>query len=167
MQEQLAKVEGAVVYWTARLTDLTKLKAAWSKLGYGSMVPAKRSGLQLMRDALMMEFPSNGSPRLVRKMKGGNALAVVIENKEDTDNRYTTVQKAKLLKDGSIETDPPTVLVQGRYDSMATTMPGSAVGNLLIRAVRHLSGVTLRNTGGIYWVPPEGLDRFRLLAEAV
>lgn len=175
MIENQAKVEGAVVYWTARQTDLIKLRAAWDKLDqtagrpgtYTRMLPTKREGVQLLRDALIAEFPRNGNPRLVRRLTGSSALAVVTEHRGNDTNSYDVIQTAKLERTGTITTEPLNPAVDLRYLQLADTLPGSKVGNVLIKAVRKLDGTTLRSTGGIYWIPPDGLETFRLLAEAV
>lgn len=160
-------VKGAVVYWTARRTDLTALKAAWDDLGFGRLLPDRRSGVQLLRDALMAEFPNNGKARLVRRAKDGNTLTVVYEDRQPGGNVYAAVQSATYhAADGRVEADPPNPAVAERYDELSTVFPGGAVGHALIKAVRKLDGVALRPTGGVYWLPPDGLEQFRKLAEA-
>lgn len=167
MIETGSPVKGAVVYWTARRTDLDKLRQGWQPLGFAKLLPLKRKGIDLLREALLTEFRSNGRPRLVRRTANSSNLAVVIEDKQQTDNNYATIQRARLEKDGSITTDPPNPAIPVRYDALSTVLPGGTVGNMLIKAVRKLDGTTLRSTGGIYWVPPDGIDKFRLLAEAL
>lgn len=167
MVESEIDVKGAVVYWTARQTDLEKLRVEWDRLGFGKLLPDRRHGIQLLRDALLTKFPRNGNARLVRRMRSSNALAVVTEHRGEGTNTYDVLQTAKLDKLNNITTDPINPEIDLCYEALSKTLPGSMVGSILIKAVRKLDGTTLRSSGGIYWIPPAGLNLLRHLAEGL
>lgn len=174
MQDKSLSVSGLATYWSlGDGTDLEKLKAAWEDVGFDDMIPEQRDGLEVLREALDSLYPvsikKGEMKHLIRQVKrtgAGPGLAVVLEDRTDpTGNTYSTVLTARL--NGTVEAGPETAVVQAAYTAAQQRLPAGAVASALIRAARKLKGITLRDTGGIYWIPAAVIPTWRKLAEAV
>jgi hypothetical protein len=155
-----ASTAGAVVYWTLQgAIDHAKLVAAWKDAGLDpdDLVAPPSAVMALQR--AVRQFASKRV--LARSITQGH-WALVDEQVVGDKLVYTDLLNAKL--DTAAETltlTPDHGGVRAAYDVHRTVVETRDVSNWLAGICEDLGGVTLRNTGGIYFLPPAALEKFR------
>lgn len=165
---------GAIVWW--RLSgdiDHSSLANAWLAAGE--------------RDDTLLETPSPASALrravntlrethvLVRALGQGEGFAVVRETIKDrvtADVDYDVkfrvfVDPVGRLKFGSGVSQLDMDVVRAQYDHFLETLTPQDVSSWLVDIMVSLDAVALRDTGGVYFVPPTSLDRLNRITDAL
>ena len=169
MIEKTTKIAGAVTYWTlAEWTDVNNIGSAFTILGLNKFSPQPPTPLVACKRALVEVFGDRNT--LVRPL-GDDKYAVVREKRvEGDDLDYDVEFKVQATKNDQPLVDPaghPGALpFQEAYTQFRSKVPSGAVGSALAQLARHLGGVRLRESGGVFWLPEDSLETWRKLANA-
>ncbi len=165
-------IAGAAVYWTlGENTDFNRFSSALSAAGFRKHVPERPTDYACLRDTLQDDqsgavvFPVKGTPtptfEVVRVRGDGEAKR----------NEYRHVMTASVTASGNIETDTGDPATDYRLTAAfrwrREQLPYHLVSRALVEIVFQLQGVTLRPSGGIYWIPSAALERWEMVANAI
>lgn len=168
---------GAISYW--RLSgdvDLDKLRAAWIAAGLDpAVLPARPSQETALHRAVQTLAAKR---RLVRPLGNRNEWAIVDETVIDTTISHNVIAHVRYVKDSAEQVQ---INVQGagydeenlapkiraEYLAQRGRLAATDVSGWLIRQAAKLQAVTLRDLGGIYFIPRGGVDYWRKVADVV
>ena len=177
------RLEGAVVFWSASRTERSSLINTLDVLGLGEYMPGERTDesalVWAIKSALKL-YRTEGStfqviPRKDRKSDGFEVQQVV----HGKNNHYRNLMSLSLnylgqpRVFGGPDSSHTTIdfarfegYVQAAYTEAKNNVEGSAVGQMLVKLMlRHFGGLTLKDTGGVYWVPNDALETLMSLKE--
>jgi|GEM_PF-3487170 len=184
-----SRPEGAIVYWNGAPTDRQKLFEGLTATGMEDYVPCQRTEAASLKMALE-EFIDDAiserrSARTHKTQQDGervirdkivqplrnqkeNGFEVVDVTRKDDQNDYVVDFAAKVI-DGQVQISrgyASQAKVQRAYEVYRATLGGSAIGGALIDIVKDLGGVTLRDSGGIYWLANDKLEQWEKVISA-
>lgn len=169
---------GLVVLW--RLSgevDLEKLAAAWLAAGLDEKLLPKPASPVVALHRAVVELQTRH--QLVRKIEGERAGWAVVEERQDGNGmeaqlNYNVTTRVRLVGDEDAEQleflppDGPLVgEVRTEYERARRQLSQQDVSVWLVRRVEELRAVALRDTGGIYFVPRDAVDRWRAMCGAL
>jgi hypothetical protein len=190
------RVEGAVVFWSAGATRRLDLLLVYDSLGLDEFMPGEKTPeaalLQSLKSCLKRHKREGESfniiPRRNRKMDGFEVQRVV----HGKVNEYHTMLIARVGSGPLLEAGPdyrrefnatqpgmpyPDMdrevfdwcenYLRPSYVAALNHVEGAAVGRSLVSIVDHLDGLTLKDTGGVYWVPSEAVPVIMALREGL
>lgn len=174
METQRNDIAGSAVFWTlGEETDFGQFSDALRRAGFSKFLPERQTDYAALRDALTADqtgceiFPVKGAATptfevvSVRRDHGSS----------DPRNEYTHRLTAHVTAAGNVATDT----YDGATDARLTAafrrqrerVPYHAVSRSLVAIVYSLQGVTLRPSGGIYWIPNAAFERWEMVAHAL
>ena len=173
-------VRGKVAYWTlGNKTDAEALRKELELLNLSKFAPDNNTNKASLKIAL--ERICSNRRRLVRPRPAGErGYAIVTETKDQNGKSLDhSVDFDVLLPDGMdtpVFRDPtsgdiinpleePQIL--HRYQIEQDRCSSHKLGIALVRIVDHFHGVSLRPTGGLYWIPEGILSRWDAVGAAV
>ena len=174
---------GANVFWTlGEDTDADFLEEQLSalKLSFGKLAPKKNSDKAALHIATKRVCANRR--RLVRPLPSGiHGYAVVNEDQDDNGKSLDhSVDFDVLFLQGGDNTpvfqDPQTGelifpqeanAILGRYATERQRCNSHKVGIMLAKIVDRLHGVSLRPTGGYYWIPEQKVPLMESVAQIV
>lgn len=169
MVEAGIRVGGAVTLWSvAQHYVKEKLKDELHKLGLAHYCPLKRADSQCLKDAL--ERRVGGKDREVMALAKGQGFSVkqVTRGQTDVDlnTRLVVLQSAGNL---TFITDylQAETMVRDEFDFQSSIVTGNQVSSMLVSIAKAMGGQTLRDSGGVYWMPPERVDLWQQVGKAV
>lgn len=178
-----ARPEGGIVYWNGAPTDRQSLLAGLTAIGMEDYVPCQRTEAASLKMALeeyiddkiaerraaRSHKTAQDGERVVRdkivqplRNQKENGFEVVDVTRKDEANDYVVDFAAKVV-DGQVVVSrgyATQAKIQQAYEVYRATLGGSAIGGALIEIVKKLGGVTLRDSGGIYWLPDVCLEKW-------
>ncbi len=172
-----SNVTGAVVYWTmSGDDDLAKLREEWTKAELPEewlpTPPSPKAALGRAAKDLQTK------QRLIRQdPKGG--WSVVHEGVKDGELGYQLGVRVHLsgTEDQEVVADPETLdrehaqedfeRVKIEFARVRSTVGAVDASGWLIQMARRLRGVSLRDSGGVYFIPKGDVDRFRAVRDAL
>lgn len=170
---------GAVIWW--RLSgnvDAGALKTAWlaSDLPEGDL-PDPPSEVTALRRAMADQREAR---RLVRPLGRGNGFAIVDERVKDdkTELAYEVILTAKLDQVGRLTFETPSGVddgvrgiieeIRAAFDRHLETLSQADISDWLAKMVmRQLDAVSLRDTGGVYFLPRPSVERIGTVADVL
>tara|TARA_R100001129_G_scaffold56172_2_gene38664 strand:+ start:605 stop:1459 length:855 start_codon:yes stop_codon:yes gene_type:complete len=172
-------VRGQVVFWTlSNKTDAEYLKNELELQNMGGFAPDKNTNKSSLKIALTAVCANRR--RLVRSLVGERGYAVVSEHKDSTGvSLGHTVDFDALLPDGAgspvfrrpdtgeIFNPPEENAILHRYQIEQQRCSSHKLGIAMVKMVDRLHGVSLRPTGGFYWIPEPAVPRWNALAKAI
>lgn len=166
METTEVRISGGSVFWSIGNTNRDALKAGLEAAAYAGFVPGERTPKAILQDALTDLYAT--ATRLVRPLQKQDAMIVVNEDRGQDTNDYTPALRAE-VKDGEIEVIPAdkTDEVVAAYKEFRGVLPGHSVAASLVGIVSALNGLTLRPSGGFYWLPSDKLAEWEKVARAV
>ena len=177
MIQSQVSAAGAVVYWSAGPTQRELIAERMRQLGLEGFIPPQRTSSAALKDALKAYAASRsekrkGRDKLVQahKQQSKHGFELVDVERNEDRNYYTHDFSVRVDEFGSVN-----VLngyadrseLQKLFDEHQSILTGSSVGQALVRLMAHLNGVSLRQSGGIYWLPEDSVDRWLAVARAV
>jgi hypothetical protein len=156
---------GGLTYWSlGQQTDPAILQNGLTQLGLPDYAPKTRSWLMSLKAALAEQFAK--PEELIRPLrhKHRNGYTVVVESKGVDENTYSRTVNASVDKEGAVSV---TAGEADRYELQRLTnhfrrvLPSSSVSDTL-RDIVHgqLGGISMKSTGGIYFIPEVNLGRW-------
>ena len=180
-------IEGANVFWTAKSVDRATLQTTLDGLvlnktaaqvlapgqasnatppGLSHFMPEQRTNLACLQYACR-EYAKENSNKdhlpvvTARKDKNKNGFHV-FDVEQNTTKNYATGEFAARVDDhGNITVDvgyADAVRLHTLFGEAKNEVPAGTVGGVLVNIVKYLDGVTLRDRGGLYWIPPGNVD---------
>jgi hypothetical protein len=172
----MLRVDGSVTFWSlADNTNLDTLKAGLAAIphparydGWASYAPAPRSDNACLKDALSRLY---GRKCLVRPLAKRDGFALLKEvphrdNVEMVNQCSVTVNGAGAIEvlrgwcDGALLRD-------AMEEERKLVKPAQVTASLVAVLLKDLGAVTLRPSGGIYWVPDASLATWHQVSKAV
>lgn len=148
---------GFLCYWNlGQQTDPDILANGLGQLGLPKLAPKPRTWLMSLKAALAEVFGKQEEMIRPLKRKDDNGYTVVVETKGETRNDYAQHVNAKINESGDV------IVTDGYADNVELTskawhfrrvLPAASVSDLLVSLVAHLGGVTLKDNGGLYFIP--------------
>lgn len=172
---------GAIVYWRLEgALDVERLRAAWEAAGLpAELLPDTPPTTTALARAVRER---QGGRVLVRPLEGKGGYAVVHERARGDDLSHSVQLSVKLDPTGRLLFQQPgggwvraaalpntgAAEIAGAYERHLMECAAEDVGTWLVRLVtKFVDGVGLRDTGGIYYVPPAHVAVWDLIAGCV
>lgn len=174
------KTAGAIIWW--RLsgdTDLEALKQSWLAMGLDEkLLPDNPSKTVALSRAAADQGTAR---RLIRPLPGGKGWAIVDETPDRVNGRltYSTLADLRLqggelvvvngnYDDSQKLTDKEVAQVRAAFEGYQRRLTISDVSSWLSHLVAgELKTVSLRDTGGVYFVPADKVDTYRAIVKAL
>jgi hypothetical protein len=163
---------GSMVYWTLR-DDLTlsKLKAAFEKHDLNTQWLPKATTTEVAFTRALNDMQDGDL--FTERLETTKEVALVMKEEQDGLPSYTTLAKWKLDgfkpvctmgdEDGTL-----TMILEASYQQELLRIPTNTISVWLATLVPQLlDGVSLRATGGFYFVPPKHVELWKKLKAAV
>lgn len=173
---------GAVTFWAVpNPADLDALKREWPAWPESlvACLPEPTTSAAALKRALdeVLASRSGDARLLVRPVDAKKGVFAVVRERvrevaDWADALDYEVASTVAVQDGGgldIHGGLPVAwsTLREAYDKHLAQVPGHAVGRALVKAVEALSGVALRDSGGVYWVSACRLDTWERVARAV
>jgi hypothetical protein len=171
----LLRVDGSVTFWSlSESTSLGVLKAKLAAIphparadGWACYAPTPRTPQACLRDALASVYRS----MLIRPLAKRDGFALIKETKLHDDVVMANAASVAVTKDGVVDVLKgwvDVVMVKGALDVQAGVVKPSGVTAALVAMLQtELGAVSLRPSGGVYWLPDASLPAWRQVGEAV
>lgn len=175
------KTAGAIIWW--RLSGpvfLERLREAWANAGLSARLLPDNPSPQVALTRAASE--QGGTRRLIRPMAGGKGWAVVDEVPQaDGTLVYATLAQLT-LKEGKLHildgtdmtprsdglTAAEILKLRDDFEAFQKQLTINDVSAWLTKLVKpELKAVSLRDTGGVYFVPREYLDTYGKMVKAI
>ncbi len=170
---------GDMVWWTLEDARITRahLEDVWTGAGLSTaLLPEPPTPEKALR-AAVREAAVGQQDHLIRLGKDDDQELVfaVVEEQRDGAGNVSHRQEARiaLRKEATpiVVTDAPShelvSAVRERYDRLLTTHTPDDVRRAVVKTLAACAAVTLRDHGGVYWVPAPFSDTLRRLQNAV
>lgn len=172
MHEQKISIAGAVTYWTlAEFSDARKLEEGFKALGLEGHAPTRPTHLVALKRALVEVFTKR--KHLVRPLKSETfpRFAVVREEAGHDEIDYEIIFRVEADDLDNLHFDnpdhPAVPAIDEAYRKQRGQVPSGAVGSALSRLAHMLGGVRLRDSGGVFWLPAESMEKWNAIAGVV
>lgn len=174
MQQREIQISGAVVYWSAGPTRRETLRSYLEQVSMEELTPNVRTDAAALKSALL-EYCANEKTRKFdlgvepRQNQARNGFEVMRKKRGAERNEYEVAFAARIESWGGliVEGDANREAIQAAFDRHKAQLTGAAIGKLLVDVLARLGGTTLRESGGVYWLPEEALPAFERVAAFV
>jgi hypothetical protein len=170
---------GDLLWWTLADARVTRsvLETVWSNARLdASLLPEPPTPEKALRTAVR-EAQVGQHDHLLRlgKEDDGEIVFAVVAESRDGEGNVSLSQAARIRLDRTrptkLESDQPghdlVVAVSAAYDRLLNTHTPDDVRRALVKTLGSCAAVTLRDHGGVYWVPAPYADTLRRLRDAV
>ena len=157
---------GAMTWWSlGQQTEPDILQNGLGQLGMPDYAPKPRTWLMSLKAALAEMFAK--PEELIRPLrhKKTNGYTVVVEEKGDYENRYSRTVNASVDAEGDVTV---TAGEADRYELQRLTnhyrrvLPAASVSDTLTEIIHErFGGISLRASGGLYFVPEEHVGKWQ------
>lgn len=176
---------GVACFWNSGPTRRDLLEARLAQIDMERFTPCPRSDAEALK--ISMADYADGELSALRSQRKGsgkdagekfrrdkviqakvnqkvNGFELVdVTRHEESRNDYVTDFSAKVVE-GAVQVTKgyaDAEKLQAGFIAAKAVLGGQAVGQSLIRIIAELKGTTLRELGGIYWLPPESLPAWK------
>ena len=159
MSTSQISMSGAIVLWsTTSTTSLDKLTSGLDGIGLGKFAPSQTSPQAALKAAMTDLYA--GPRKLIRPDRTG--FSVVEETEHPVLGLQHEVVLTALPRMGQLEVSDPAEQdrVVNAYAHQLDLVPVASITASLTAIVRHLGGIALRQTGGIYWIPARSTSKW-------
>lgn len=165
-------ISGAIVYWTAsKDTSANVLATNLQAIGLDKFVPAPATDAVALKAAMTDLYAgatAGAGTNLIRPDRNG--FSVVTETQGVFGLAHDTVLHARFAH-GHLsltpQDHPDAARLLSAIQSQLDLVPTSSLTSALTSIVGHLGGVSMRPTGGIYWIPQRSLEMWGKVIKAV
>jgi hypothetical protein len=170
MTSKTVNLSGGFVFWTlSGNTDHTIMSAGFSQLNLSRFCPEKNTEGGALKAALIKTF--GGRNIDVKSIQRGKGYGVAqYDGTRVGDGRYAPLFDVMLPKGSTkidflspetgeaIENEPANANeARKRFWRELDCIPLNKLASSLVRVVKHLGGIPLRDNGGVYWLPEDSL----------
>lgn len=171
MQVRNLDVLGSIVYWKTGDCNRQALKDRFTAIGFKDVVPYYRNNASILSQSARdycSQILSKLGRYLVRPLKAGG-VTIVEEIQGVEENSYPRLLSAHVDDQARVTTDPIAheYEMNDIFQRLRDVCPGSHVTQSLVRCVDHLGGFSLRENGGIYWLPNAATAKWELVEKEV
>lgn len=161
---------GQITYWRLDGTvDAARLRSAWEEQGLDVNLLVETPTPTTALARAMRECGERR--RLVRKLEGTAGHAVVREQAHGDELDYEVELRVKLNAAGQPVCEPKAhplaATVKTAFWRHLDELQPTDVGGWLCDLVRRVDGIALRDTGGIYYIPPSRVADWNRMAAAL
>ena len=170
---------GDLLWWTlsdARITRCT-LESVWSNAGLApELLPEPPTPEKALKTAIR-ESAVGQHDHLLRlgKEDENEIVFAVVRETRDTAGNVSLSQEARVRLDRNaparLESDRAShdlvVAISAAYDRLLATHTPDDIRRALVKTLNSCAAVTLRNHGGVYWLPAPYAETVRQLQQAV
>jgi hypothetical protein len=167
-------IAGSAVYWNCAVeSDREKILTELDALGHKDLAPGKRTGFAAAKRAAQLVFPGSGFHIGNLDKKGGVTIEKIVHS-TDTENDYPQVAYLKIDDAGELTTvvitDPGADInkriqlresLTNEFATAKAQCGATAIGIALTKTCKQLGGVSLRDNGGVWFVPEFSQELFR------
>lgn len=170
-----SEIAGASIFWTlGEETDHTRYAEALKQAGFGKFTPQRPTEAAALKQTLATQF--GGASYDIDPIKGAaqptfevcTVRTIDVNNGRNIHDHKLT---ARVTVTGNVTTDTGDAVLEHtlteRFRRIRSTVSYQAVSKSLVEIVYSLNGTTLRPSGGIYFVPTVGLERWEMVANAL
>jgi hypothetical protein len=185
-----AITSGVIVFFDTHPTAHRRLHNALDRIQLAELCPPPYSVGESLKRA-MADYAAQHRKKLIEDLENKSKVSLkVIRHESANDdgyeivavehgkekNHYHRLVSAKVEVSGSFEnvviTDgwryvESTSVIQQCFETNRLTVSASAVGQMLVKAVKLLNGTCVREIGGTYYCPDGCQDDWKMLCEAV
>jgi len=177
MQERDLKLNGVIGYWSlSDGTPLVEVHDGLKAVGLEHCVPITMTDKPSLRRGLGTVFPKRR--QLIRPLEGKAGFAVIEESTDDngdlTHEQSLQVQilyPAHMGGEAALMFRPHNHImiprVKEEFLVEKERVPASQLGQILVRCIESLRGVSLRPTGGFYWLAEEDVPKWEEVAKVI
>jgi len=151
---------GAMTYWSlGQQTDPEILQNGLTQLGLPNYAPKPRTWLMSLKAALAEMFVK--PEELIRPLrhKQRNGYTVVVEDKGEFDNSYSRTVNASVDNEGEVSVTAgyaDCYELQRLTNHFRRVLPAGSVSDMLTEIINNLfGGISLKASGGLYFIPEE------------
>lgn len=184
----MAKIDmpmGGNVFWSPKDCQREALRQQLAAIGLEDYTPCQRTEAAALKMALEEYTEDMLADRRARK--GGNGETVkrdkivqpLLSQKEDgfevvdvtrkqRGNDYVCDFRAR-VHEGQVIISygyANQAKIQAAYEVYRATLGGTAIGGALVEIVKAMQGVSLKDSGGVYWLPPDKCERWEEIIRA-
>ncbi len=161
VQGQISHENGMLVFWSiGSSSDRQKITDGFRAAGAEAFIPDERSQFACLKAALEELYPQ----ALVRPLLKREGLALVNEEKGEDRNEYHHEGTFKIEE---AEAGRYEYRLQEAYRKAQGTLHPVNVSNALVEIVESLAGVSLRPSGGFYWLAPQHREFWAKIAAVI
>lgn len=157
---------GAMTYWSlGQQTQPDILQNGLSQLGLPDYAPKPRSWLMALKAGLAEMFAK--PEELIRPLrdKSRNGYTVVVEEKGEYENTYSREVNACVDKEGCVSVTAGCAdcfELQRLTNHYHRVLPAAGVSDMLTDIIQErLGGISLKNNGGLYFIPDAGVGKWK------
>ena len=167
---------GAITYWRlAGGVNGERLRTAWLERGLpeGLLPTLPSPETALTRAVKRQEGRRNGSTILARQLPEARGWVMKHEtpNEDKSDLTYSTEARVWVDKLGRFQTDQPESAlaraVEVEYPRQLNEVSAADVSSWLVRLAAYVTAVSLRDAGGVYFIPRGTLPTWRSIVGAL
>lgn len=180
--------DGAFTFWTGGDTPRTTLLERLTRIGLEKFCPPERTNTAALQIALN-EYKAQTRKEIRSQAKHGektkhdvtvqgladrqtNGFEVVAIERGDESNGYSGQFSAKVTLDGQVEIHRGWLDYENRtalqrlYDKAKATLGAEALGPALTEIAKSLGATTVREAGGVYYLPNAGVPKWEEVIQA-
>lgn len=180
--DQHVPTAGAIVWWRLRgSVDYEALSLAWDSIGETrSLLPAPCTETTSLRRAV---GEIRAKRTLVRPLGKGNGFAIVREKVTKNEAELEHEVLAKVTLDGigrldftrvcghvpgsSVELDRMESDIRSSFKRHLSALESEDISSWLVWLMPRVDAVSLRQSGGVYFIPAQQTDRFAKIVSAI
>lgn len=170
MNRRESSASGGICYWNASLTSKAEIDRRFGAIGLASFAPKERTDHSALAQACLEYAGKRDTAVEKHKHPGKNGLSVINIERDDDMVHFTTSFGAKIVE-GRVVTGRGYAnesKLQTLFEQHKRVVTGSALGSSLVRlALHHLKGVSLKDSGGLYWIPETAMAEWDSITDAV
>lgn len=171
VDSSMAHVAGAMVWWRRceAAADYDELCEVWEDTGLDEKLLLSKTSPE---HALKMTVRDEANRRrLVRPLERGTGYAIVNETAKGDDLAYDIKLTVKVVDKDTLDVQPPSHPRAGTLTAEWQRNKGrvspTKMTAWLVKLITACDSTSLRDTGGIYFVPRTRLDDWRTMADVV
>lgn len=164
MNKQSVSASGAIVFWNCGPSSRELIAALYERLGLEKHTPNVRTNEAALQTALLERYAGPTVEIQKHDKARDNGFEVVDVDRGTDQNEYHTRFCVKVGLNEQVETWRGGYgeghEIQSEFDKQKRMLTAQAVGKSLVDVLGTLAAVSLRQSGGMYWIPEEAIDRW-------
>lgn len=174
MNMQSIEISGCVTYWSASATDRERLNNELTRIGMESFHAEERTDASALRLALADYCEANYPRKEGWHIESNERPSVngfsVLKIEKDGDRVSAVHDFTAKVEDSRVEAChgyAKEYELQQHFDKAKQNLTGAAVGKVLTAICKAMEGRTLRDSGGVYWIPETCFDNWDKVCNVV